>query len=816
MARDALLPADIVPSARDIRRPHVMLITGATGFLGRHLVSQLLERPELRIVCLVRAANDAAATQRLQAAVGRVRPDQPDLPEHISAVAGDVAKEHLGLAPAAFEELAGQVGEIIHCAAEVNWQRSYAQLRPVNVNGCLEIIRLACTGPPKRIQFVSTIGVCFAGSNFGRVDEFTETLPQVGVMPLGYAQSKCVAENLFRQAAQRGVPVGILRPGLISGDSATGASDHDDLLSAMFEGCINARAAPDIDWLVDCVPVDSVATVLARLTGIERPPWEILHLVHDRGRHWREIVLWMNLHGHDVSLLPIEEWNELVFRHGAPSARLRRFRRFFCGRRGNLSEAAPYAAYLATEQRCIDSARSQAVLHRLGLRPPPLDAALLARYLEHYAAAGLVRRSRPAASVATDAVAAGALLELAIKPWLTARGLEAAEVSERPFHDSDGILNELSAVRDGERAGIRLFDVTVGGDGAAPVRVKILLKAKARDTLLQDLTVEVASRCNPELGHWFGEFRSDLGLSGCHEREIALYRLAEPRLRRHTPLCYGAIADGQRDVWALAIEFVENPDLADRDARLVRWTAPQIDTVIDGLAQIHSIWFGKEALLERQPWLTNVVDVRRRVAMTPLWSALARFAAPRFSEWLAGPTMGMQSTLIRAMGDRSRALEALPRTLIHNDFNPRNLVLRGTGGRRSLCVFDWELATIGVPQHDLAEFLCFTLPEGAEAGDVAAWLERHRTLLAAAAGAAVPATDWMLGFQLALQQLLVDRLSMYTLIHRFRPLSFLPQVIRNWSKLHRIGVMLLAAAPRTFNGRGGRQGIRSAGQAPRN
>lgn len=59
-------------------------------------------------------------------------------------------------------------------------------------------------------------------------------------------------------------------------------------------------------------------------------------------------------------------------------------------------------------------------------------------------------------------------------------------------------------------------------------------------------------------------------------------------------------------------------------------------------------------------------------------------------------------------------LAAAPQTLIHNDCNPRNLCLRKTaleeGGNCRLCLYDWELATLDVPQRDVVEFLAFTVP----------------------------------------------------------------------------------------------------------
>jgi len=793
MSRDAVLPDEIRPLPQPAGQPHAVLITGATGFLGRHLVIQLLRQTNLRLVCMVRAATVRDARERLLEALAAVEAGMARIPVRVSVVVGDVEQGRFGMSTEGYRELANGVSDIIHCAAVVNWQRDYLQLRQVNVQGCLEIIRLACSGPVKRTQFVSSMAVCYIGSRSGNVDELSETLPQVGGMPLGYAQSKCVAESLFRQAARRGVPVRIIRPGLISGNSVTGTSEHDGLLSAMLEGCISSGAAPDIDWLVDCVPVDAVASVLAKLAGAHEQSWDVLHVVHDRGRHWREIVLWMNLYGYKVCLMPLPDWSRIVFRHGAPSARLRRFRQFFSSPRRDASKSAPYEAYLAPEQRRIDSVRSHRELSRLGMRPPPLDSGLLARYIDHYVAEGLVRKVGRRFRRASHAAQACELLERAMQPWLSERGLGMVAIAERPLHDSDGIMNELSAVRGGGRVGIKLYDVTVrGGNGSTPEQLPVVLKSKVRDELVEDLAADVATLCDPELGRLFRQFQSHLGFRGCHDLEIALYRLDEARLRRHTPACFGFVADNRRGSWALALEFIKHPEMADRERRLVDWDRAEIAAAIAGLGEIHSIWFGREAELERQPWLINVIDGRRQAAMGPLWHALAGFAAPRFSEWLGRSTLHEQVALVRTVGDRARRIELLPRTLIHNDFNPRNVVLRESAGRSRLCVFDWELATLGIPQHDLAEFLCFVLPQEAGDGDIADWLELHRTNLAASSGVQALKDDWLAGFQLALHQLLIGRLSMYAMLDRFKPLHFLPRVTRNWDRLNCVAAMLVA------------------------
>src|SRR5439155_5808929 len=125
--------------------------------------------------------------------------------------------------------------------------------------------------------------------------------------------------------------------------------------------------------------------------------------------------------------------------------------------------------------------------------------------------------------------------------------------------------------------------------------------------------------------------------------------------------------------------------------------------------------------------------------------------------------------------------------LIHNDFNPRNVALRhdpaAPEGLR-LCAYDWELATLGAPQHDLAEFLCFVLTPDATREQVEHHLELHRRMLAQAAGTVIDAGSWRLGFRASLADLLVNRLALYALVHRVRKQRFLERVVRTWYRLH--------------------------------
>ncbi len=783
MRADALLPDDVAPNLSWLPAGNAALVTGATGFLGRYLVRELLERPDTQIYCLVRADDSTAAWRRLRNSLRAARVDLSCYRDRIHIVVGAADEPQLGLANQAYEHLAGQVGTIYHCAANVNWARGYRRLRTSNVLGTLELIRLACTGPVKRLYFSSTIAVCFANPGPHKVDETTDMLPYVEQMPLPYAQSKCVAESLLRAAAKRGLPVCIVRPALISGDSVSGDANRDDLICALVQGCVASGAAIDSDWQLDCVPVDYVARVLTALGDSDCGQWQVLNLFNDRGRHWREVVLWMNLYGYPVQLVPHSEWLRRTFERASAPRGLFGYRRFFGAAASRLPGPAPYETYLEHAQGRVHNDVTRKILAALDLSAPPLDAKLMERYFEHYVATGIVPRARrhrvPGHQRSTD----GSILEQAIGDGLAARQLTLLAVRERPIPAHNGIFNEIAAARVGGHVGIRRYDVLLRERGGSrPQTLGVLLKTKPSDALMEDILAEVAALCDPTLGAHCETFKNDLGLAGCHERELTLYELPEPRLSRYMPQALGTHRDPQRGTWSVAMEYLDAAETANAAATI--WTPGQLGTILKALASMHAIWYRRERDLCNKPWVVPPPDVERVLEMTPFWTSLTQHSGRFFAPWLDAPLLPLQRALIARLGDWWPALRALPQTLIHNDFNPRNLVLRGTESGFAPSVFDWELATVGVPQHDLAELLCFAMPPDCTAHDLAGLLELHRRALQSEAGVPIDPDQWLQGFVLSLRYLIIYRLPLYTLMHRFKRQAFLPRVVRNWTRLY--------------------------------
>jgi thioester reductase-like protein len=290
---------------------------------------------------LVRADDHSRAVARAQDVLASIGRDLSELWDRIHVICGSVTSPDFGLPKYDYDRLGERVDLIMHGAAEVNWTWSYRRLRHINVGGTLEALRFASCRRTKQIGFVSSIAARFVSDGPPLVTETTPMLPHLAQMPLGYAQTKCVSEALLEQAAERGLPVTVMRASLLTGDTQSGVCAINDLMTALLEACVRKRHALDIDGLFDCIPVDYAARAFARLVLSNIGRFERFQLRACRPRHWREIVLWLNLAGYDVAMEAVDSWLDRQF--GRPDVRIERmrpFRRFFLGLPGPVPKHA--------------------------------------------------------------------------------------------------------------------------------------------------------------------------------------------------------------------------------------------------------------------------------------------------------------------------------------------------------------------------------------------------------------------------------------------------------------------------------------------
>lgn len=268
--------------ARDI------FLTGATGFLGAFLLCDLLTHTQARIHCLVRARNEAEGLARVRQTLRKYSLWDDRLAARIQTVPGDLREARFGLSPRAWAALAEQVDTIFHCGAQVSYVQPYSAHKATNVDGTTEVLKLAASGRVKPLHHISSIAVFgptgyFSGQAVIGEDEPLDDHLEHLRYDIGYSASKWVAEKLVWEAARRGLPVSVYRPGFIMGHSRSGVGNSDDFMARSIKGCIQLGACPDLPaQRKEFVPVDFVSASILRIAGRAGASGQAYHLVPPR------------------------------------------------------------------------------------------------------------------------------------------------------------------------------------------------------------------------------------------------------------------------------------------------------------------------------------------------------------------------------------------------------------------------------------------------------------------------------------------------------------------------------------------------------
>jgi thioester reductase-like protein len=793
MLLDAVLSEDIRPPLpvngrreRDVaslQDARSILLTGATGFLGGWLAVELLKTTDARLVCLVRPPH---AMERLRSRLLACGADPAAIETRVRVVDGDLSLPLFGLTSEAVSILVNQIDAICHAGATVNWVQPYRALLATNVAGTIELLRLACVrGRP--FHFVSSLSTCYSTGAPDRVDEHYEALAHVDGIHLGYAQSKAIAEALVGEAGKRGLPITVYRPSLIAGHSTTGEFNADDLLSLLVRGCVEMGCAPDLDWTLDALPVDVVARSILAHSATRGT----VHLMHPRPRHWRECVLWMRLYGYPLTLLPYHAWLrrlEIALQSSAGSTK----RHPLAPLEHLLFDRPDGAKGFTIPELYEDSRRAQVVSRHMASCGTDLcvdlDAHLLNRYFDAFVSAGHLHPPQRHGGENTRAGAPphtpDSIDTKFFNRTLAARtNVLVTAATPLARGSAESILGELTAWRSPRPTGVFRYALDTI-DGGVMGRRDVLLKMKARDTDAIAVGEALSGLCDDQIGRAYARWGDRLGLSLSHIREMAIYAQTDARFTDHAPALLGSTRDDDAGLWALVLEYLSDGALLDTVNAPQRWTPGAIDVAVTGMSRLHAIWHGRRDELARQPWIGWIQTAAGAAAMSDLWDPLAHHARSSFGGWTDTSMWTIHRTLVSRIAAWWPHLEAQTATLIHNDFNPRNVCLRPAGRGFRLCAYDWELATVGAPQRDLAEFLCFVLTPDASDDQIDHWIARHRLVLERESNITIDAATWRLGFAAALYDVLVTRLTMYALIDRVRRQPFLPRIVRTWRRLY--------------------------------
>ena len=304
------IPKSIPPI---VNPPETFLVTGASSFLGAHILSDLLNRPHTKVIALVRAGNPKDALKRIKKtclAYGIWSEEWPG--SRLECIIGDLSRPNLGVHSATWQRLENTVDVVIHNGARVHWIHTYTEMKPTNVLATIACILLCSTGRPKCLTFISSTAVLDTPSHLnGTVLESDDLFGSHKGLSTGYAQTKYVSEYLIREAGKQGLRGSIVRPGYITGNASTGIGPTDDFLLRMLKGSIQLHARPDLSPnTINLVPVSHCARIV--VAASVHPPMSegvgVVQVTPHPQLPWNDFLGSLETFGYEAPLVPYEQW----------------------------------------------------------------------------------------------------------------------------------------------------------------------------------------------------------------------------------------------------------------------------------------------------------------------------------------------------------------------------------------------------------------------------------------------------------------------------------------------------------------------------
>lgn len=312
-----------------------VVLTGSYGALGCYFLEGLLNSKEVsHVYCM----NHVPDSHSIQISRSKARNLPTNFPaSRVTFLQKDLSKEWFGLGPDMYREIHESVTEIIHSAWIVNFNLSLVSFKP-NLLGVTKLVEFAASAPRSpSLMFISSVSSVGA-SGIDPVPE--EVLPDVAApLPMGYAQSKYLAERILDHAARLApsISIKIARIGQIAGPAnSNGSWNKQEWFPSLVLSSLHLKMIPDSlgkgHDMVDWVPIDILASSLIELasktSAIEKQHdgAVVLHPMNPKPTPWtsiiQSVISALSDYGKkDIALVPFNTWLQHVRSEAEVSSR---------------------------------------------------------------------------------------------------------------------------------------------------------------------------------------------------------------------------------------------------------------------------------------------------------------------------------------------------------------------------------------------------------------------------------------------------------------------------------------------------------------
>ncbi|KAK9418316.1 hypothetical protein SUNI508_08277 [Seiridium unicorne] len=304
-----------------------LLLTGTTGSLGVHMLSQVVQIPHVRkVYCLVRASSPEKAEERVLSTLQSKGLPHFSATEHakLAFLPSDLSQATLGLSEEILEELRTSLTAVIHSAWAVNFNLGVRSFESHHIKGAYNLIN-TCLGTktvkPARFFFCSSISAAAGTPLPARITE-TYIKSPAHAQPMGYARSKFVTEHIIRVAGEKtGMTAEVLRLGQIIGDTENGVWNLTEAIPLMIRSAQVFGALPALDETPSWMPVDRMAKGCLELAGLAENTSSsqahdssvVFQVQNNKLFHWtRDLLPALKSAGLDFKIVSQREWVALL------------------------------------------------------------------------------------------------------------------------------------------------------------------------------------------------------------------------------------------------------------------------------------------------------------------------------------------------------------------------------------------------------------------------------------------------------------------------------------------------------------------------
>ncbi len=328
--------------------------------------------------------------------------------------------------------------------------------------------------------------------------------------------------------------------------------------------------------------------------------------------------------------------------------------------------------------------------------------------------------------------------------------LSSVDFLKKDLVENGLIINLTSRVNNKLTGFVPLEVIWNNSKNSIPKKETVLLKSKPLDIEVFQGLHYMAASIDPNLADLLSSHQNFLEYKNCHLKETKLYRLLDKKEMQVMPQFYGSYKHPKREIYTLIIEMLDYSKLGifNAENHPEHWTPSTIKSVIRTINEVHNVFSN----LEKD-------ELPAEIKIFEPWKAKAlyfKFAKIISLEYEDEEWHELALKLFSYIENLEEFHEQIniPKTIVHNDFNSRNLAIREGG---EVCIYDWELAVLNFPHRDIVEFLSFALPLDFDKNLLLEYLKYHFELQSTS----LTWQEWERGYLYSLQEFLVTRVTFY-------------------------------------------------------